>query len=75
MKFLGKSFCRKKQIKKMRTGRKITGGKYKKPRKRKLFERIVAPREVRLGKEKKKTLRVRSGRGKVILLSADKINV
>lgn len=55
--------------------RKISGGKYKKARKKKLVEIPGKPRVVRLGKEKKKHLRVRGGRTKIVLLFADKANV
>lgn len=55
--------------------RKISGGKYKKARKKKLTEIPGKPRLVRLGKEKKKYLRTRAGKIKVVLLSADKTNV
>lgn len=60
---------------KMRTGRKPTGGRYKKAKKKKLFERAGHTRLVRLGKEKRKALRVRGGVKKVVLLSTDKVNI
>ncbi len=59
----------------MRRGRKSTGGKYKKARKKRLHELARQPRLVKFGKEKRKILRVRSGKGKVVLLSADVANV
>jgi len=55
--------------------RKISGGKYKKARKKKLAEIAGKPRVVKLGKEKKKKLRMRGGKMKVVLLSTDKANV
>lgn len=55
--------------------RKITGGKYRKSRKKKLFEIIGKPRTVRLGKEKKKKIKIRGGKIKTILLSTDKANI
>jgi len=56
-------------------GRKITGGKYKKARKKKLHEIHGKPRIVRIGKEKKKKLRTRGGHIKTVLLSTDTANV
>lgn len=56
-------------------GRKLTGGKYKKARKKKLYEMPGKPRIVILGNEKKKRLKVRAGKIKTILLSADTANV
>ncbi len=56
----------------MKTGRKISGGKYHKQKKKKLYERKGQPRAAKLGLEKKKVLRVRAGKKKVILLSADR---
>jgi small subunit ribosomal protein S8e len=59
----------------MRTGKKASGGRYKKPRKKKLYEKPGHPRVVRLGAEKKKTLRTRGGNRKVVLLSNDNVNI
>lgn len=59
----------------MKTGRKISGGKYHQGRKRKLFERDNQTRIVKLGKNKAKKLRVRSGMIKTILLTSDVANV
>lgn len=59
----------------MKTGRKVTGGRYKKAKKKKLYERVGHTRLVKLGKEKRKFLRVRGGSRKYILLSTDKANV
>ncbi|MEM4703116.1 MAG: 30S ribosomal protein S8e [Candidatus Pacearchaeota archaeon] len=56
-------------------GKKISGGRYRKARKRKLYERKGQKREVILGKEKKKEIRVRGGKFKKVLLKADKVNV
>ncbi len=55
--------------------RKISGGKYKKARKKKLAEIPGKQRVAVFGKEKKKHLRTRGGRMKVMLLSSDKANV
>ena len=55
----------------MRRGKKITGGRYHKARKKKLYELAGQPRIVKLGEEKKKTLRTRGGHFKKVLLSAN----
>ncbi|MFH1823456.1 MAG: 30S ribosomal protein S8e [archaeon] len=56
-------------------GRKSTGGKLKKSRKKKAIEKRRQPRVVILGPEKKKTIRVRAGKLKTFLLKTDKVNV
>jgi len=59
----------------MNLGRKASGGRYHKYKKRKLFERPGTPRLVLLGKEKKKSIRMRGGDFKKVLLSQDKVNL
>jgi len=59
----------------MRTGRKITGGKYRKARKKKLSEYRKPPRLVLLGPEKKIRIRMRGGKFKVSFLKTNKANV
>ncbi|MEK6889248.1 MAG: 30S ribosomal protein S8e [Nanoarchaeota archaeon] len=59
----------------MNRGRKISGGKYHKQRKRKLFERPSQERHAILGEVKSKKLRVRSGKLKTILLKSDIANI
>jgi len=59
----------------MRKGRKISGGKYKRQRKKKLYERINQARIVKLGETKKKTLRIRNGKIKTVLLSSNIANL
>jgi len=59
----------------MKTGRKITGGKYRPLRKKKKYERSRNARLVKLGNIKKKQLRIRSGDRKTVLLSCDVANV
>ncbi len=56
-------------------GRKKTGGRYKKFKKRKLYEKKGAPREIILGKEKKKQIKIRGGHIKNVLLNVDTANV
>jgi small subunit ribosomal protein S8e len=56
-------------------GRKISGGKYHKKRKKKLYELPGKTRIVRLANPKAKKLRVRGGSIKVVLLSHNMVNV
>jgi small subunit ribosomal protein S8e len=55
--------------------RKISGGKYRKARKKKKYELAGKTVYTVLGKEKRKQLRVMGGGAKTILLSAEKANV
>lgn len=59
----------------MRKGRKISGGRYKKIRKKKLYERPGQKRIVKLGKEKRRIKKSRGGNKKVFLLSTEFVNV
>lgn len=59
----------------MNKGRKISGGKYIKNRKKKLHENAGQKRVVKLGEEKRKSIRVRGGNKKTFLLKSDIINV
>ena len=59
----------------MKKGRKISGGKYKKSRKKKKYELDRNPRVVKLGEVKKKTLSLRGGNEKKVLLKSNVINV
>ncbi|MBI5148506.1 30S ribosomal protein S8e [Candidatus Pacearchaeota archaeon] len=59
----------------VRQGRKISGGKYKKSRKKKLYEKDGQPRNVKLGPEKRKLLRIRGGKLRAVLFSTDKANI
>lgn len=59
----------------MKTGRKITGGKYVKNRKTKSYERIGQKKIVKLGDDKKKTVRTMGGNEKTFLLKGKSINV
>jgi len=59
----------------MRTGKKISGSRYKKQRKKKLYENIRQTRIVKLGPVKKKKIRIRGGNIKTVLLSADEANI
>ncbi len=59
----------------MKLGKKISGGRYKKQRKKKLYEKISQPRTIKLGATKRKKIRERGGNIKTIMLSADEANV
>ena len=58
-----------------RKGKKISGGKYIKNRKKKLCERPGQKRIIKLGEEKRKSLRLRGGSQKTVLLKAKFINI
>jgi small subunit ribosomal protein S8e len=58
----------------MRKGRKISGGRYKKQRKKKLYEKKGKVRVVKLGPLKNKKLITRGGGEKIVLLSTDEVN-
>lgn len=59
----------------MNKGKKISGGKYIKNRKKKLYENLGQKRVVKLGEEKRKSVRTRGGNKKTFLLRSDIINV
>jgi len=60
----------------MKIGRKITGGKYVKRRKKKMFERARQPRVIKLSSvDKRKKIKGLGGNEKVVLLTGKTINV
>ena len=59
----------------MKTGRKLTGGKYHISRKYKKYEADREPRITKLGKERRKVFRVMGGNEKVVLFSTDIANI
>jgi len=59
----------------MKQGRKISGGKYKKRRKTKSYERSGQKVNIKLGEEKKKTKKIMGGNKKTVLLNVKFINV
>ena len=59
----------------MKTGKKSTGGRYKKSRKKRLYEKPGTPRQVILGEEKKKDLMTRGGHIKTVLLKTNIANL
>ena len=56
-------------------GRKISGGKYIKSRKKKSYEGTGNKRTVKLGEEKRKSLRTKGGNKKIVMLKAKFVNV
>ena len=65
----------KKKARRKSPGRKVSGGRYKKEKKKKKHSLGHAPRVVKLGEEKQKTLRVQGGNKKTVLLKSDLINI
>lgn len=59
----------------MKLGRKISGGKYLKRRKKKKYERTGQKRIVKLGEDKRKTKKTMGGNKKTFLLKAKTINI
>ncbi len=59
----------------MKTGRKLSGGKYKQARKKKKYEQTGQERVVKLGEKKTKLIRMMGGKRKTISLSHNRINV
>lgn len=59
----------------MKTGKKISGGRYKKSSKKKKHALGRQPRIVKLKETKKKTIRTRGGNKKTVLLNENKVNI
>jgi len=59
----------------MKLGKKTSGGKYIKKRKKKLYEAPGQRRIVKLGEEKRKKKRMIGGRKKIVMFSAKKVSV
>ncbi len=59
----------------MKKGRKISGGRYRKGRKKKLFEISGQKRIVKLGKTRRKSKKTRGGNLKIFMSMSDFINV
>jgi small subunit ribosomal protein S8e len=59
----------------MNKGRKISGGKYIKSRKKKLHEAAGQKRVIKIGEDKRKSVRARGGNKKTFLLKSKLINV
>ena len=60
---------------KMNKGRKKSGGKYIKNRKKKSYEGVGQKRIVKLGEDKKRIKRIKGGNEKLFLLKAKSVNV
>jgi len=59
----------------MKLGKKITGGRYIKQKKRKAHERKGQARIVKLGEEKRKSIRAKGANKKIVMLKGKIINV
>ena len=59
----------------MKKGKKITGGKYIKRRKKKAYERTGQKKIAKLGETKRRTKKVQGGNKKSFLLKIDEVNV
>ena len=59
----------------MKSGRKTTGGRYKKPKKKKLTGRPGQTRIVKLGEKKTKTLKAKGGSKKLVSFLGNIANV
>jgi len=59
----------------MKAGRKATGGRYKKPKKKKLAGRQNQSRTVKLDKKKTKLIRTRGGEKKLIQFTNETANI
>ena len=59
----------------MKSGRKVTGGKYKKPKKKKATGRANQTRTVNLEKRKTKVLKCRGNMEKLVAFSDNQINL
>jgi small subunit ribosomal protein S8e len=59
----------------MKKGKKVSGGKYIKRRKKKFYELPGQKRIVKLGEKKKRVKRVKGGNKKSFLLQIDEVNV
>ena len=66
---------KKKSSKRKGPGRKISGGRYKRIKKKKKHSLGRQDRVIKLGETKRKVLKTRGGNKKVVLLSANEINL
>lgn len=73
--FYRKFYKQKTRFFNMKKGRKISGGRYIKRRKKKLYERPGQKRIVKIGEEKRKAKRIMGGNKKTFLLKAKFVNV
>jgi small subunit ribosomal protein S8e len=59
----------------MRKGKKVSGGKYIRNRKKKSYEIAGQKRMVKIGEEKRKVKRIRGGKRKISLLNSNFVNI
>ncbi len=59
----------------MKKGKKVSGGKYIKRRKKKLYELPGQKRIVKLGEKKKRAKRIKGGNKKTFLLQINEVNI
>jgi small subunit ribosomal protein S8e len=59
----------------MKKGRKKSGGKYIKSKKKKLYEMPGQRKIIKIGEEKRKTKRIRGGKKRIFLLKAKFVNI
>ena len=59
----------------MKKGKKVSGGKYIKRRKKKLYELPGQKRIVKLGEKKKRAKRIKGGNKKTFLLQISEVNI
>jgi len=59
----------------LKKGKKISGGKYRKARKKKKYELVGQKRNVKLGEEKRKSKRIKGGNKKTIMFTGKFVNV
>lgn len=59
----------------MDLGRKVTGGKYHRPRKKRKYDKKSQERIVLLGDERRKNLRIRGGHTKTVLFRGKIVNL
>jgi small subunit ribosomal protein S8e len=59
----------------MKQGKKISGGRYVAGRKKKSYEIAGQRRVIKIGEEKRKTLRKKGGKKKIIMLKAKFVNL
>jgi small subunit ribosomal protein S8e len=59
----------------MNKGKKISGGKYIKSRKKKKYENSGQRRIIKIGEEKRKKQRIRGGKEKIVILKAEFVNI
>jgi len=67
--------AKKKTSRRKSAGRKVTGGRYTREKKKKKYSLGRQPRIIKLGETKRKKLKVRGGNEKITILRSNEINV